>query len=116
MARVARCGRVMPMADVMTRKPAPGTLPQYPPGPRDRPMVQGSFHARHFARYGDIAVAYTQRRIESWTPGQPFDLAAEMNELALQIIGKIVFDEDVAGGAAKLRDAVHEFRTYMQHE
>lgn len=83
---------------------------------RHRPMVQGSFHGRHFPQYADIAVRFTQKRIADWTPGEPFDLAAEMNELALQIIGKIVFDEDIADRAARLRDAVHEFRTYMQHE
>src|SRR4051812_39384537 len=66
---------------------------------RHRPMVQGSFHARHFAPYADVAVQFTQRRIAGWTPGAPFDLANEMNELALQIIGKIVFDEDVADRA-----------------
>jgi cytochrome P450 len=83
---------------------------------RHRPMVQGSFHARHFAQYANIAVEFTRRRMAGWSPDQPFDLAAEMNELALQIIGKIVFDEDVADQAARLRDAVHVFRSYMQHE
>lgn len=83
---------------------------------RHRPVVQGSFHSRHFAQYANIAVEFTARRIAKWTPNQPMDLAAEMNELALQIIGKIVFDEDIADRAAKLRDAVHVFRSYMQHE
>jgi len=83
---------------------------------RHRPVVQGSFHSRHFAQYGQIAVEFTKRRIAQWSPNQPFDLAAEMNELALQIIGKLVFDEDIADRAAQLRDAVHVFRSYMQHE
>lgn len=83
---------------------------------RHRPMVQGSFHSRHFAQYANIGVEFTRRQIAQWQPNEPIDLAAEMNELALQIIGKIVFDEDIADRAAQLRDAVHQFRSYMQHE
>jgi cytochrome P450 len=83
---------------------------------RHRPVVQGSFHARHFQRYARVIVDYTRRRLESWSPGASFDLAAEMNELALEIIAKLVFDVDLSGEAARLRDAVHVFRTDMQRE
>ncbi|HTK74525.1 MAG TPA: cytochrome P450 [Gemmataceae bacterium] len=83
---------------------------------RHRPIVQGSFHARHFHRYASVIVEFTRRRIDAWTPNGPFDLAEEMNELALQIIAKVVFDTDVSGDAARLRAAVHDFRTHMQRE
>jgi cytochrome P450 len=43
-------------------------------------------------------------------------MAAEMNELALEVIARLVFDEDVADRAAALRDAVHAFRQAMQGE
>lgn len=81
---------------------------------RHRPVVQGSFHPRHFPRYADAVVACTRRRLDRWRPAEPFDLAAEMNELALEVIARLVFDEDVADRAAALRDAVHEFRQAMQ--
>lgn len=83
---------------------------------RHRPVVQGSFHSRHFAQYGNVAVELTSRRIAQWSAHYSFDMASEMNELALQIIGKLVFNEDIADRAAQLRDAVHVFRSYMQHE
>jgi cytochrome P450 len=83
---------------------------------RHRPIVQGSFHPRHFDRYADAIVACTRRRVDRWLPGEPFDLAAEMNELALEIIARVVFDEDVTNRAAALRDAVHAFRQAMQGE
>jgi cytochrome P450 len=83
---------------------------------RHRPVVQGSFHQKHFAQYADAVVACTRRRLDSWRPGEPFDLAAEMNELALEVIARLVFDEDVADRAAALRDAVHAFRQAMQGE
>jgi cytochrome P450 len=83
---------------------------------RHRPLVQGSFHPRHFARYADSVVECTRRRLERWRPGQPLDLAAEMNELALEIIARLVFAEDMTDRAAALRDAVHKFRQAMQGE
>jgi cytochrome P450 len=83
---------------------------------RHRPVVQGSFHPRHFARYADAVVGCTRRRLDRWRPGEPFDMAAEMNELALEVIARLVFDEDVADRAAALRDAVHAFRQAMQGE
>jgi cytochrome P450 len=83
---------------------------------RHRPVVQGSFHPRHFARYADAVVTCARRRLGHWRPGEPFDVAGEMNELALEVIARLVFNEDVADRAAALRDAVHEFRQAMQAE
>lgn len=83
---------------------------------RHRPLVQGSFHARHFRQYSATIVDFTRRRIDRWRNGVVFDLAEEMNELALEIIAKIVFDEDMSGESTSLRDAVHVFRTYMQRD
>jgi cytochrome P450 len=83
---------------------------------RHRPVVQGSFHPRHFDRYADVVAECTRRRVARWRPGGPFDLAADMNELALEVIARLVFDEDVAARAAALRDAVHTFRRAMQGE
>src|SRR5262249_2162738 len=51
-----------------------------------------------------------------WQPGEPLDLATEMNELALETTAKLVLDMDVAAQVAALRDAVHTFRVQMQRE
>jgi cytochrome P450 len=83
---------------------------------RHRPVVQGSFHARHFARFAKIVAAYTQRRIQRWRPGEALDLATEMNELALETTAKLVLDLDIADQVASLRAAVHTFRVQMQKE
>ena len=83
---------------------------------RHRPVVQGSFHQRHMKEYAQRVVELTSRRLAGWSPGQPFDLAAEMNELAMEIIAKIVFGVDLADQVSELRDAVHVFRAAMQRE
>lgn len=83
---------------------------------RHRPVVQGSFHARFLQGYARTVVEHTLRRIQRWPVGQPFDLASEMNELAMEIIGKVVFSADLGGDTERLRDAVHKFRAAMQRE
>jgi cytochrome P450 len=83
---------------------------------RHRPVVQGSFHARHMTPYAQLVVEHTLRRLTRWMPDAPFDIAAEMNELALEIIARVVFGADLADQAARLRDAVHVARAAMQRE
>lgn len=83
---------------------------------RHRPLVQGNFHHRHFTRYADTIVECTRRRLDRWQTGQPFDLASEMNELALEIMARIVFGLDWTDRSSVLRDAVHEFRLAMMRE
>ena len=83
---------------------------------RHRPLVQGSFHARHMKEYARVVVDHTQRRLERWSPGVSFDLAEDMNELALEIIAKVVFGVDVSEQATRLRDAIHVARASMQKE
>jgi cytochrome P450 len=83
---------------------------------RHRPMVQGSFHARHMRPYAQTVVELTERRLRRWRPNESFDLAADMNELAVEIIARVVFGVDMAEDAARIRDAVQVARTAMQHE
>jgi cytochrome P450 len=83
---------------------------------RHRPVVQSAFHARHFDRFARVFVDYARRRAQRWTPGVVFDMAEDMKDLALEIIAKVLFDVDWADRAARLREAVHVFRTYMQVE
>jgi cytochrome P450 len=83
---------------------------------RHRPVVQGSFHSRHMKEYAGRVVEHTSRRLGRWSANQPFDLAAEMNELAMEIIAKIVFGIDLSEHVGRLRDAVHVFRAAMQKQ
>ena len=83
---------------------------------RHRPVVQGSFHARHMKEYARLVVEHTERRLARWAANEPFDLAAEMNELAMEIIARIVFGVDLSDQVSRLRDAVHVFRAAMQKQ
>ena len=83
---------------------------------RHRPLVQGAFHTRHFEHYALVVVEHTRRRLARWSPGAVLDVAEEMNQLALTITAKLVFDVDLSDQANRLRDAVQRFRTCMMKE
>src|SRR5262249_53515535 len=83
---------------------------------RHRPVVQTAFHARHFDRFARSFVEVTRRRVGRWSPGATFDVVEEMNQLALELIAKVLFNVDWSDRAARLREAVHVFRAAMQRE
>jgi cytochrome P450 len=83
---------------------------------RKRPVVQPAFHTRHFARFAQVFVEYTRRRLTRWSAGTVFDAVEEMNQLALELIAKVLFDVDWSDRAAQLREAVHVFRDYVMKE
>src|SRR5262245_33446518 len=86
------------------------------PWARHRPLVQTAFHARHFEKYAATIVEHTVRRMNGWKPWQPFDLGPEMNELALEIISKLVFGEDWSRQASALRESIQIIRRAMVRE
>jgi cytochrome P450 len=71
---------------------------------RQRRIAAPAFHAR---RIGDLVTAMTsctQARLAGWCTRQaPFDLAAEMFELTLDIVGRTMFSTDVTAEIATLR-------------
>jgi cytochrome P450 len=83
---------------------------------RHRPLVQPAFHASRFGRYARLVVEHARRRCDRWSAGTTLDMGAEMNQLALEIIARLVFDVDWSDRAARLREAVHVVRDHMQKE
>lgn len=83
---------------------------------RHRAVVHTAFTANHLERFSRIFVDFTRRRVETWQDGAWFDMTEEMNQLALELIGKVLFDADWSKQSAEIREAVHIFRTHMQKE
>jgi cytochrome P450 len=73
---------------------------------RQRRIMQPAFHKQRIARYGDVMTAYTVRLIDRWQHGETRDLHADMMRLALEIVGKTLFDADVANDAHEVGDAL----------
>ena len=69
---------------------------------RQRRLVQPAFHRERIAAYADTMVGYADRTRCAWRDGATFDVAQEMNRLALSIVGKTLFDADVESQAAEV--------------
>ncbi len=66
---------------------------------RQRRLAQPAFHRGRIASYASTMVEYTQRLLEDWRDGEERDAHKEMMRLTLQIVGKTLFDADVARDA-----------------
>lgn len=73
---------------------------------RQRRLAQPAFHRDRIAAFADTMVRCTAERLDRWAPGTTVDVAAEMNALALTIVGRTLFGRDLSGDAAAAGDAL----------
>ena len=81
------------------------TLEEPDHGPRRR-LVLPAFHHARLRAYGATMVEAAEAEAATWTPGEPFDLAASMGRLALAIASRTLFGADV--DRARITSAVAE--------
>src|SRR5206468_9405302 len=62
---------------------------------RQRRLVQPSFHRQRIEGYAQAMVAHASRTAERWRDGGEIDVAAEMTQLTLTIVGDTLFGSDV---------------------
>jgi cytochrome P450 len=73
---------------------------------RQRRLAQPAFHRGRIAAYAETMVRYTERLLETWCDGEERDLHQEMLRVTLQIVGKTLFDADVAGDAKEVGESL----------
>jgi cytochrome P450 len=66
---------------------------------RQRRLAQPAFHHARIAAYGATMVEHGQRALLRFRDGEPVEFVREMMRLALGIVGKTLFDSDVASDA-----------------
>jgi cytochrome P450 len=69
---------------------------------RQRRLAQPAFHRARIATYAETMVRYTERLLENWHDGDERDIHEEMMRVTLQIVGKTLFDADVAKDAQEV--------------
>jgi cytochrome P450 len=79
---------------------------------RQRRMMQPAFHRNRVANYATTMTDCAQRVLESWRPGQQFDLHDAMTRLTLQIVGKTLFHADVEQQAPRVGENLHVLLEY----
>jgi cytochrome P450 len=73
---------------------------------RQRRLVQPSFHRQRVEGYAQAMVAHASRTAERWRDGGEIDVAAEMTQLTLTIVGDTLFGTDVESDARSVRQAL----------
>lgn len=61
------------------------------PHRRQRQLLMPPFHGERMRTYGDLICQTTERAIEMWKPGIPFNIRPVVQQISLQIILKAVF-------------------------
>ncbi len=77
---------------------------------RQRRLVQPAFHRHRLATLGTTMTDAAEALVERWQPraatGQPFNVAAEMMRLTLQIVARALFSTDVSADAGTVGQAL----------
>ncbi|GHO58111.1 hypothetical protein KSB_65860 [Ktedonobacter robiniae] len=73
---------------------------------RQRRLVQPAFHRKRIAGYAQAMVEAAQEQARNWRDGATVDMVEEMMELTLIIVGKTLFNTDVAREADTVQQAL----------
>jgi cytochrome P450 len=82
------------------------------PHTHNRKLIAPAFQHRRIATYADVMVEYTERTQARWADHQTIDIAHEMMQLTLWIVGKTLFDADVIKEAEAIGTALTEIQHY----
>ncbi len=82
---------------------------------RHRRLVGPVFAARRLTAFAPDMVAAAQRRVDSWSvPGtEVVDVAEQMRELTLDIVGRALFGTDLASSAGRVGDALGRLQQHL---
>ncbi len=73
---------------------------------KQRRLVQPAFHRKRIAGYAAAMVDAARLRARIWRDGQQVDMVQEMLQLTLVIVGKTLFNTDVAQEAATFHEGL----------
>ena len=73
---------------------------------RQRRLIQPAFHKHRIDAYAQVMADCASRMRDRWSDGETMDIAAQMNQVTLAIVGKTLFDADLESGASDIRRAL----------
>lgn len=73
---------------------------------RQRRLAQPAFHRARISAYGATMVEYADRAMREWKSGETRDIHEDMMEITLQIVGKTLFNADLARDAKEVGDTL----------
>ena len=75
---------------------------------RQRHLVQPAFNPDRISTYAEMMTAHTERLLDSWHPGTPRNIQADMTQLTLEIAASALLDVDIREESSQLRSAFHD--------
>src|SRR3954452_18823442 len=71
---------------------------------RQRKLLLPPFHGERMQRYGEVMREVTEREIDGWPTGQPFQLWPRMQAVTLEVIMRAVFGLEKGAQLDRLRE------------
>ncbi len=79
---------------------------------RQRRLAAPAFHRERIAGYGRVIGQFASEMTAAWQPGVR-DVHSEMQTLALRIVGKTLFDEEMSGDTQRIAEAIEAFMAFL---
>ena len=79
---------------------------------RQRRLAAPAFHRDRIAGYGRVIGQFASEMTGAWQPGI-CQVHTEMQRLALRIVGKTLFDEEMGGDTQKIANAIEAFMAFL---
>ena len=73
---------------------------------RQRRLAQPAFHRARVTAYGATMVEYAERAMRGWKSGEMRDIHEDMMQITLQIVGKTLFNADLAREAKEVGETL----------
>jgi cytochrome P450 len=80
---------------------------------RQRRLAQPAFHRDRIAAYGRIIGQFAAEATAGWRAGEVREVHTDMQTLALRIVGKTLFDQEMEGDTARIAEAIDAFMAFM---
>src|SRR5271169_4896727 len=80
---------------------------------RQRRFVEPAFHRQRLNAYGSVVTTYGSQKAEQWHDGATVDMAHEMTDLTLAVVGKALFDTDLESDSEGIRQALLDSMTFL---
>ncbi len=81
---------------------------------RQRRLIQPAFHRGRIEGYQAVMAADTARMLTQWRAGQTLDFSAAMHDLTLTIVGRTLFDVDLAHQSGAIGESVNEMIGFLR--
>jgi len=73
---------------------------------RQRRLAQPAFHRARVAAYGATMVEFAERAMRNWRSGETRDIHEDMMQITLQVVGKTLFNADLAHDAREVGETL----------